>query len=161
MGSRGRNNGAYEYRSGFTGGRRRSRIGSATAAGSPRASRGFDGPVGLAQHFAGEEGQVGFAAGDDFVGLMRIGDYADGSGEDCGLFTNRGGEGDLEARRDRDFRVGDQSAAGAIHQIDAERFQGSGELDGLVEIPAAFDPIGGGNADEQRHRVGHDAADRR
>ena len=48
---------------------------------------GFDGPVGLAEHFAGEQRQVGFAAHDDLVGLMRVGYFADGSGGDFPAFS--------------------------------------------------------------------------
>ena len=41
---------------------------------------GVEGPVRIAQHRAGEEDGVGLSGRDDFLGVMGIGDQADGAG---------------------------------------------------------------------------------
>ena len=59
--------------------------------------RGLDRPVRLAEQLAGEEDQVGVAAGDDLVGLRRLGDQADRAGQDPGLVADPPRERDLVA----------------------------------------------------------------
>ena len=48
----------------------------------PQFAGRVQGPVGVAQHFAGEKGDVGLAVADAVVGLDGIGDQADRAGED-------------------------------------------------------------------------------
>ncbi len=79
---------------------------------------GVDGPVGIAEHFASQEDEVGFAVFDDAVGLGGFGDHADGGGGDVGLSADAGGEGDLVAGGDGDFGVGRVASRRAIDEVD-------------------------------------------
>jgi len=58
---------------------------------------GVERPVGIAEHFAGEEDHVGFALGNDGVGLDGVSDEADGGGGNDGLAADSGGKFDLVA----------------------------------------------------------------
>jgi hypothetical protein len=131
------------------------------------------GPVGIAEELAGEKDEVGFARGDDGVGLGGIGNHADGGGGDAGFATDAGGEGDLEAGADGDFYVGNEAAGGDVDEIDAALAEEEGELDGLVDVPAdsriqgrvvaggpgSVSPIRGGDADEEGQMGGPLGAD--
>ena len=113
---------------------------------------GVDGPVGVAEEFAGEKDEVGLAGGDDGVGLGGVSDQSDGGGGDVGLAADSFSELNLEAGGDGDFGVGDLAAGGAVDEIDAVVAEVMGELDGLVDGPAwrgLVGPVGGGDADEE------------
>lgn len=70
----------------------------------------MNGPVGVAEEFAGEENEVGLAAGDDGVGLGGVGDETDcGSGDIC-FAADAFGELRLEAGAYGDFCVGDEAS---------------------------------------------------
>ncbi len=58
---------------------------------------GVDRPVGIPNQFAGERDEVGLAVAEDGLGLMGVGDQADGHGHDMGLGAHAGGEGHLVA----------------------------------------------------------------
>ena len=105
-------------------------------------------PVGIAQHLAREQNQIGLAVADDLVGLGGAGDHADGGGRNFGLAADPRRERNLIARADRDLRLLDIAARGAVDRIDAEPLQLPRERDRLLEVPAAFGPIGRGNAHE-------------
>ncbi len=117
------------------------------------------GPIGLTQEFARQDDHVGFALVEDGVGLVGVGDHADCSCEDAGALADLVGERDLVAGGDRNFCVGDHAARGTVNQIHAERAEKLGEGDGLFDVPAAGNPIAGGDADEQRVAYGPHAAD--
>ena len=78
------------------------------------------------------------------------GDHADRAGEDAGVLANALGKRRLIAGADRNLRRRDVAARRAVDQVDAERLQLARELDRLLDVPAAVDPIGRGNAREQR-----------
>ena len=107
-------------------------------------------PVGIAQHFAGQEHQVRLPTGDDRVGLRGIGDHAHGGGGDAGFAADARRKRHLEAGADGNGGVGNLATGRNIDQIDAVLRQQAGKLNGFVEGPAAFGPIGGGDADEER-----------
>ena len=92
---------------------------------TPRARAASERPVRIAHQLAGEEDGVGAAGGDDFVGLGGLGDHADGAGGDPGFGADRVRERDLVAGGDRDLRVGDEAAGGAVDEVDA-RSRGRG-----------------------------------
>ena len=116
-------------------------------------------PVGIAEHFAGEEDEIGLAVGDDCVGLLRIGDHADGGGGDGGFGADARGEGNLVAGADGDFCVGNEAAGGDVDEVDAVGAEMAGESDGVVDGPAAFGPVGGRDADEEGQVFGPGCAD--
>src|SRR5580693_2090698 len=115
-------------------------------------------PVRLAEEFAGQDYYVGFALVEDGVGLGGVSDHAYGAGEDAGALAYLVRERYLEARGDGNLRVGNHAAGGAIDQVHAERAEKFGEGHGLLDVPAARDPIAGRDADEQRVANGPDAA---
>jgi len=110
----------------------------------------MNGPVGVAQHFACEQHEIGLTFGDDRVGLMRIGDHADGGGGNSRFRADARGEGNLEAGADGDFGVGSETARGDVDEVDAAGAKQAGEGDGFVGRPAAIDPVGCGDSDEER-----------
>ena len=67
--------------------------------------RGPQGPVRVAQQLACEQHGVGLPGRDDLVGLVRVGDEADGAGRHTGVATNPAGERHLVPRRDRNLLV--------------------------------------------------------
>ena len=122
-------------------------------------SGGVKRPVGVAEEFACEEDKIGLAVGHNGVGLDGIGDHADGGGGEFGFAADAGGKGDLKAGANGDFGVGDLTAGGDIDEIDAAIAEEMGELDGVVDGPAIFRPVGGGDADEKGQMLGPDGAD--
>ncbi len=110
----------------------------------------MDGPERVAKKFAGEKYRVGLAGADDGVGLLRGCDHADGTSGQTGLSPNLCCEGDLVAGAEGDLLQRAVSAGGAIEQINPVGGQFAGESDGVVDRPAAFDPVAGGHAEEER-----------
>ena len=92
----------------------------------------MQGPVGIAEHFAGEEDEIGLALGDDGVGLMRVGDHADGSSGSGGFGADARGKGSLETGTDGDLCVRNQAAGGDVDEVDAVGTQETAEGDGVV-----------------------------
>jgi glycerate kinase len=60
------------------------------------------------------------------------------------------GEWRLIAGADRDLRLLDVAAGGAVDQVDAQLLQLARQLDRLLDVPAALHPVGAGDAHEQR-----------
>ena len=58
-------------------------------------------PVGVAQHFAADQNEVGLAAANDVVGLLGRGDQADRRGRDRRFAADLRGELGLVAGADR------------------------------------------------------------
>lgn len=121
--------------------------------------RGAHGEVRIAEQFASDENEIGLSGFQNRFGLLWFGDHADGAGEDFGIAADLRGERDLVAGTDGDFGVERVAAGGGIDEIDAERLDVAGELDGVFDGPAAFDPIGGGDAEEEGEMVRHFGAD--
>ena len=64
--------------------------------------------IGIAQEFARHQDQVGLTVAQDFVGLPRRGDHADGAGEDSRFAPDAVGKRDLIAGPQRNpgmFRI--------------------------------------------------------
>jgi len=104
---------------------------------------GVERPVRIAEHLAGEEDEVGVAFGDDGVGLLGISDHADSGGGNCGFGTDARGKGCLESGTNGDDRVRNLAAGGAIDEVDPMGAEMAGKGDGVINGPAAFNPIGG------------------
>jgi hypothetical protein len=121
---------------------------------------GVQRPVGVAQHLAGQENQIGLAAGNNRVGLRRIGNHAHRSGRHFGFLAYSRGERDLVTGADRDLYVRNHASRGAIDQIDAVRAKEMCELNGLVDIPSTLSPVGCGDAHQQRQMLRPFGADR-
>lgn len=115
-------------------------------------------PIGIAQEFAGEQHQVGFAGTDDFVRLFGFSDHSDCAGEDFGFALDAFRERDLVAGADLHFGIRNHGAGGTIDQIDFARFKLAGERDGIVKRPSAFFPIRCRDADEERKVLRPDGA---
>ena len=126
----------------------------------PEFLRGVKGPVGIAQHLARQQHEVGLIVADDLVGLGRPGDHADRSGGDIRFAANSLSERRLVPRPDRDLRLLDIAARRAIDHIDAKSEQLARKLDRLVDVPSALDPVGRREADEQRAALRQDAPHR-
>jgi len=117
-----------------------------------------EGPIGIAEKLAGEENHVGFIFGENLFGLSGIGDEAYRAGWDVGISPDGVSEWDLVAGILRDAGAGGSAAAGAVDEVNADGFELFGQSDGLREIPAALDPVGGGDSDKHRKVRGPDGA---
>lgn len=148
-------------------GRRGAEVLDGPGDGFAQSSGSVERPVGVAQHFAGQEDEVGFAGGDDGVGLLRLGDHADGGSGDGGFGANAFGERGLEGGADGDFGVGDQSSGRDVDEVDAMGAEVTGEGNRFVDGPAGLrprrrgrvDPVSGGDADEEGQVGRPDCAD--
>ena len=80
---------------------------------------GVQGPVGIAEHLASQNDEVGLATADDLVGLGGFGDHADGAGWNTGFVVDGLGVTDLVARADGDLLGGVVAAAGDVDEVDA------------------------------------------
>ena len=110
----------------------------------------MQGPVGIAEHFASEEDEIGLALGNDCIGLKRVGDHANGSSGNGGFGADARGKGSLKTGTDGDLCVRNQAARGDVDEVDAVSTQETGERDGLVGRPAVVNPVGGRDADKKR-----------
>src|SRR5690242_13919336 len=95
-------------------------------------------------------GAVGFARGDDVLGLLWLGDDADGPGLDVGLLADAGGERHMIARRDGDLLRRRVAARAHIDEVAAERLELARRLHRVLDGEAALDPIGCREPDAQR-----------
>ena len=117
-----------------------------TPSSSGRAQR----PRRVAQRLAAEQHDVGLARLEDVLGLLRLGDQPDRPRRDAGALPDRRGERHLVAGAERDLLRRRVAAGGAVDEIDAERAEQRRERDGVVERPAALDPVAGRDAHRQR-----------
>src|SRR6266851_8096274 len=123
--------------------RRDARSGTQLSCGMPT-------PAGIPEQPARKRDHVGLAFGDDFLGLSRFGNQADCDGDDAGVLADAFGERDLVAGSDGNRLVLHQPAARTIDPVAAESLQFPGEHDGLLEVPAALDPVGARDAHAER-----------
>ena len=107
------------------------------------------GPVGITEHLASEEDEIGPALGDDCVGLMRVGDHANCGSGNGSFGADARGKGSLETGTDGDSCVRSQAARGDVDEVDAVSAKMASESDGLIGGPAAFNPVGGRDADKE------------
>jgi hypothetical protein len=118
------------------------------------------GPVGIAEHFAGEEDHVGVAVADGLFGLLGIGDHPACGGGDAGFFADAPCQGDHESGSPGDLRdVGRDEALADIEEIEAGGFQALGEFDGFLDGDSAFEPVGDRESRRQGEALGPDLAD--
>jgi hypothetical protein len=106
-------------------------------------------PVGIAEHFAREENEVGRVVSDEAVGLLRLGDHADGGCGNGSFIANARCEGSLKGGADGDFCIGREPAGRDVDEVDAVGAEMTGESDGVVDGPAVINPIGSGDAHEE------------
>lgn len=106
-------------------------------------------PVGIAEHLAGEEDQIGLTLADDCIGLMRVGDHADGRGGNCGFGADARGKRSLETGTGRDFGVRNQASGRDVDEVDAMSAEEACESDRVIWRPAALSPIRRRDADEE------------
>ena len=110
---------------------------------------GAAGPVGIAEKFPSEENHVGLFAGEDGVGLSRIGDHTDSSRGYANFFADGFRKFNLIAGANGNFHAGNGATAGNINEIDTNALETPAQFDALFEIPAAFFPVGGGDANKK------------
>ena len=124
---------------------------------------GVKGPVGIAKHLAGEQDDVGLAGADDLVGLGGAGDHAYGAGGNFDLAVDGLRVVNLIAGTEGNLLGGMVAAGRDIYEVDACLFHEFGEGDGLREVPAGAEglggPVGGGDADEEGQVLGPCGAD--
>ena len=113
-------------------------------------SRGTQRPIGVAQHFAGEEHGVGLTRGEHVLGLYRRGDHTHRPRQDSGFASNALGKCRLIARSNGYFGGRHVAAGRAVDEIDSHRLQLTRQFYRLLEVPAAFGPIRTGQAYEER-----------
>jgi hypothetical protein len=134
-------------------------------AGLVEVGGGAEGPVGIAEEFAGERDYVGLAGADDLVGLGGLGDHADGAGGEAGFAADAVGEGDLVAGADGDLLARVVAAGGDVEEVDAFGFDETGEVDDVFDgeavrgVGGGVDPVGGGDADPDGEMGGEGGAD--
>ncbi|MDV7402561.1 hypothetical protein RZS08_64665, partial [Arthrospira platensis SPKY1] len=103
-------------------------------------------PARVVEHGAGDADAVGLAAGDDLLGLLGFGDETDGDHRHGHLLADLGGERHLVAGSEGNLLQRRHAAARHVDEIAAARLQRLAEGDALGDVPAAFDPVGGGDA---------------
>jgi hypothetical protein len=116
----------------------------------PERPGGVKRPMRVAQEFPGDEDRVGKTGGDNLLGLGRVGNEADGAGGDADLSADGSGKRCLVTGAEGDVGIGGEEAGGAVDEVDADLFEAVCERDRLAEVPPTLDPIGSGNADEER-----------
>jgi len=117
------------------------------------------GPVGIAKHFTREENHVCLAGSDNGIGLSRVGDHSHGAGRNACLLADGLCKFHLITRAERNLRRRHSTAAGNVDEIHAKGLEAAAEFDALGNVPAAFCPIGCGDANEERLRFRPDGAD--
>ena len=110
-------------------------------------------PVGIAQQLAREHDEIGLASANDVIGLRGVCNEADGRSGDTRFAPDLFGERGLVAGTHRNGGLFDAAAAGDVDQVNADVFELAGEVNRLLRIPTAFDPIGCGNPSKERNLV--------
>ena len=116
-------------------------------------------PIGIAEEFASQQNNVGLSGRDDVLGLLGRGDHANGSCEDSRLAADALGKGSLIAGAERNRCFGNDASRGRVDEIDAQRLGLPSEGDGILDSPAALDPVRGRDAKPQGETFGPDFTD--
>jgi hypothetical protein len=82
-------------------------------------------------------------ASDYLIRLVGFGDHPYRSHGDTGLIPNSFGELDLITGSCRDTSIVNSTAGRAVYEIYTRLFQKTRHFDGLLNVPAAVNPIGG------------------
>jgi len=93
------------------------------------------GPVGIAEHLAGQQDQVGLAGADYLVCLRGFGDHTDGTSRNGGFVMNGFGVVDLIAGAEGNLLGWVVATGGDVDEIDACLLYEFGEGDGLWQVP--------------------------
>ena len=99
-------------------------------------------PAGIAEDLASHDDDIGLPGAQDVIGLLGRADEAHCARCYARLPADPFGKLRLVAGADRHLCAVHISARGTIHQVNTEGLQGFCELDGLLDIPSAFSPIG-------------------
>src|SRR5215468_9691507 len=132
---------------------RRAHLTAEFGGGMPTPTRGVE-------HAAGKRDHVGLAGGDDLLGLLRLGNQADRHGGDAGGLLDRLRERHLVAGPERNFLQRRYAAGRRIDPVDVALLQFLRVFDGLMNVPAALDPVGAGHANADRFFFRKDGAHR-
>ena len=121
---------------------------------------GAERPIRVAQCSAADFHGVGGARLQNLLRLLRLGDEPDCGGGNARATAHLFGERHLVVGLHRNGHVGNQSACGHVNQVHAVGLQNLSQFNGLVKVPTACGPVGGGDAHQHRHGVGHDGTNR-
>jgi hypothetical protein len=103
-------------------------------------------PARVIEDAAGERDEVGVPGADDRFRLLEGGDQADRDDGHVHRALDRAGERDLVARADGDLLARVEAAGRDVDRRAPALLKCAGELNGLLDIPPAFDPVGAGDA---------------
>ena len=110
-------------------------------------------PIRIAQQLACDKDRVRLSGSDDLLCLNWRSDHPNRTGHDFSFPTNPLSKRRLVPGTDRNFCMRHAAARRAIDQVHPCLPQSPSKLNRLFDIPAAIDPIGGGNAHEQRRSL--------
>ena len=108
------------------------------------------GPARVVQHRARQRHRVGVALGEDALGLLGLGDQADGDHRQVHRLLHAPRERQLVAGAQRNLLGGRDAAGGHVHRRATARLQLAREGDRVLHVPAAVHPVGGGHAHPHR-----------
>src|ERR1700678_3679889 len=117
-------------------------------------------PVGIAEELASQQDYIGLAGGNDMLGLLGRGDHTNGSGEDSRFSADALGKESLIAGAERNLCLGNDASRGRVNEVDAQRLDLPCEDDGILDGPAALDPVRSRDAKPQGKTFGPDFTDR-
>ena len=120
-------------------------------------------PTRIEEHRTSQRDHVRIARRNDRLGLHGIRDEAHGHHRHIHRLLHATGKRHLVARPHRDALPRIEAARGHMDHVATVRFQRLRELDGLFQVPTAFDPVGGGQTHGHRairrecrtHRIEH------
>ena len=112
------------------------------------------GPIRIAQEFAGDDDYVRLSGTDDVLSLNRRCDHSDCTGQNVGFPADLLGKRCLIPGTDRNLCMHDIAARRTIDQVYSKFLELAGEFDRLLNIPAAIHPIGCRNAYKKRCSLG-------
>ena len=107
-------------------------------------------PIRISQSRTGQQYNICLTFTDDLVGLSGICNHAYCAGADSGLGFNSFRERNLVPGTNCNFRGDVKAARRNVDQIHAQRGSLARKFNGLMNVPAAFHPVAGGDSDEHR-----------
>src|SRR5579863_797989 len=107
-------------------------------------------PIRISQEFAGADDRIRLTSNHDVLSLNGRCDHPHRTGQDAGFPADLLRKRRLITRSDRNLRTRHIASRRAIDQVRSKCLQLAGELNGLLNIPPAIDPIARRNAYEQR-----------
>src|SRR6266404_9473024 len=110
-------------------------------------------PIRIAEKLACDKDRVCLSGSDDLLRLNWRSDHPNRTRHDFSFSTNPLSKRRLIPRTDRNLCMRHTAARRTIDQVHSYLPQSPSKLDRLFNIPAAIDPIGGGNAHEQRRSL--------